>query len=383
LANKKLVEIVKRGRAVLAKWRLKNPDILLDLNDAVLNGANLRGANLRRAKLVGAKLCKADLVGANLSGAEMTRADLRGAKLIKTEFYSADVVAVDFSGADLSGAYFRKSNLSGADLSEANLTKADLIEADLSQASFRAANLTGADLSRAKLDGTNFDQAVFSGLSLGDVDLSNARSLDSINHLGPSTLGIDTFYRSQGKLSQTFLRGCGIPEGLTANIETVTGNPVEKFFCYICFVSEELMLVERLYDALQEKGVRCWMIPQPQSGGEGASKEPQREIGPRDRYLIVASRNSLRKKWLVDKLNSLLDAEEQIQKQYGKGARLLYPLNVDGYMFSGDWRFKREKLITTRVAADFTGWRRNADKFDQELELLIKVLKGEKVKRKG
>ena len=382
MASKKLVEIVQRGPKLLAKWRHQNPDIVVDLSDANLNGVNLRGANLRRAKLFGARMREADLIGANLTGADLTRTDLGNARLIKADFYTAELTATNLGSADLSGAYLRKTTMTGADLSDANLTKADFIEADLSQASFLGANLTEANLSQTILTKANFEKATFDRVVLGNVDLSGAHGLDKIEHRGPSTMGIDTFYQSHAGLSEEFLRGCGVPQGLITNVEAIAGNPSEKFFCYIYYVKEENLFVDRVYESLQNKGVRCWLIPKPVADEDGKpTKDLTREIGPRDKIVLCASRSALRSKWMNEKVDSILDIEAEFQKTLGKDSRVLYPLNLDGFMFTGDWKFKREKLVTTRVAADFTGWRRNAEKFDQELDVLIKRLQGEKVKK--
>jgi hypothetical protein len=45
-----------------------------------------------------------------------------------------------------------------------------------------------------------------------DVDLSPTKGLEVVKHLGPSTIGIDTIYRSGGKIPEVFLRGCGVPD---------------------------------------------------------------------------------------------------------------------------------------------------------------------------
>jgi uncharacterized protein YjbI with pentapeptide repeats len=77
-------------------------NVLKEIDDNSLSGADLSGADLS-----GAYLSRADLSRAYLSGADLSRADLSG----------ADLSGAYLSGADLSGAY-----LSGADLSGANLS---------------------------------------------------------------------------------------------------------------------------------------------------------------------------------------------------------------------------------------------------------------------
>ncbi|MDQ2840624.1 MAG: pentapeptide repeat-containing protein, partial [Acidobacteriota bacterium] len=89
----------------------------------------------------------------------------------------------------------------------ADLSRADLREADLSGAYLRGANLSGAYLSQ-----TNFEGAKVAFIIFADIDLSVAEGLETIQHIGPSPIGIDTIYRFGGKIPDIFLRGCGVPE---------------------------------------------------------------------------------------------------------------------------------------------------------------------------
>ena len=95
----------------------------------------------------------------------------------------------DLSGADLFRADLGEANLGGANLSGARLSRTDLIWADLA----------GADLSWA----TAFKTAFI------DVDLSQVKGLETVRHSGPSYIDTHTLNRSQGKIPEVFLRGCG------------------------------------------------------------------------------------------------------------------------------------------------------------------------------
>ena len=103
MANKKHVNILKRGVETWNQWREDNPDVKPHLIGAHLEGARLEGADLRGAFLPVAHLEGARLRGANLRGAHLTGAHLEGARL---------------EGADLRGAF-----LPGADLTDATLTE--------------------------------------------------------------------------------------------------------------------------------------------------------------------------------------------------------------------------------------------------------------------
>ena len=175
----------------------------------------------------------------------------------------ADLSGADLRGADLSGADLSGANLSGADLSGADLSGADLRGADLRGADLSGADLSGADLSRADLRGADLSGAKCGCTTFGNVDLSDVKGLESIRHDGPSTVGIDTLFRSGGKIPEAFLRGCGVPETLIVHQRALVGSldPIQFYSCFISYSSADRDFAERLHADLQQKGVRCWFAP--------------------------------------------------------------------------------------------------------------------------
>jgi len=200
MANEEHLVILKQGVEAWNKWRRENPDTKPDLMDASLVAADLIGANLSRADLIGADLSRADLIGANLSGADLSWAAVIWANLS----------GANLSGADLSGADLRRAGLRGADLRGAELTGADL----------RKAGLRGADLRGANVERAMVGRSVFA-----DVDLSEVKGLDMVKHHGPSSVGIDTIYKSKGKIPEVFLRECGVPDAMITFIASLAGKP--------------------------------------------------------------------------------------------------------------------------------------------------------------
>ena len=69
----------------------------------------------------------------------------------------------------------------------------------------------------------------------GDVDLQGAMNLHSVDHCTPSTIGIDTIYRSAGEIPEVFLRGAGAPDNFVTFIRSLTGNAVEFYSCFISY----------------------------------------------------------------------------------------------------------------------------------------------------
>jgi len=53
----------------------------------------------------------------------------------------------------------------------------------------------------------------------------------------------------------------------------------------------------------------------------------------------------------------------------------LVPLNLDGFMFSPEWANGKAQQVRSRLAADFTEWSSDEEKFRQNLEKVIQALR--------
>lgn len=104
-----------------------------------------------------------------------------------------DLSNADLHGAKLNEILLNSAYLEHADLSGANLSNANLHHANLSGAIFRGTNLTNTNLSHALLRDT----------LLAKVDLRTVKGLDTVHHLGPSTIGLDTISLSKGKIPES------------------------------------------------------------------------------------------------------------------------------------------------------------------------------------
>jgi uncharacterized protein YjbI with pentapeptide repeats len=140
------------------------------LSDAHLPNADLGDADLSGADLSNALLLNANLIVADLSGADLSNALLDNADLV------ADLSNADLSGANLIGADLSDANLFSAGLSEANLIGADLSRANLSEANLNGADLENANLSGA--DGITNAELEQQTVSLEGADMPNGQKYE-------------------------------------------------------------------------------------------------------------------------------------------------------------------------------------------------------------
>ena len=238
----------------------------------------------------------------------------------------------DLREADLSEAFLRR-----ADLSEANLRKADLSWATLRLADLSKADLFEANLSSVVLDGVDFERATVGSTLFGSVNLSSCSRLESVEHVAPSTLGVDSIIRSKGRIPVSFLRGVGLPDEWIDYIPSLVWNGMQFFSCFISYSSLDKPFAIRLHDALQYKGLRCWLDEKQLLPGHDISRELERGINLWDKFLLCASKNSLTSAWVEEEIATTLERERKLRSERGEKVLKLIPLDLDGYLFGDQW----------------------------------------------
>ena len=136
------------------------------------------------------------------------------------------------------------------ELGQANLSESELRWADLSGANLSGANLSFANVSEAYLFGANVKETSLECTIFANVDLSEVNRLESVRHFGPSTIGVDTLYKSQGKIPEAFLRGCGVPDDFITYLPSLVAKMRPMLFqsCFISYSSKENEFARRLYN---------------------------------------------------------------------------------------------------------------------------------------
>ncbi len=207
----------------------------------------------------------------------------------------------------------------------------------------------------------------------GDVDLSGVKGLDDVIHEGPSTIGIDTIFRSKGNIPEVFLRGAGVPDALITYTRSLVNQPIDYSTCFISYSSKDKAFIEQLYADLQSQGIRCWFAPQDLKIGARIRPSIDESIRRYDKLLLVLSAHSLTSPWVEQ------EVETALAKERDESRTVLFPIRLDHSVMDieGGWP---GLIRNTRHIGDFTRWKQRDD-YQNAFERLLRDLKTESKKR--
>jgi len=260
-----------------------------------------------------------------------------------------------------------QADLRGADLRKADLREAVLRYADLSYAVLSGADLSEADLSGVDLSGADWTEARCGYTVLGNIDLSQVKGLETVQHRGPSTIGIDTIYKSGGNIPEVFLRGAGVPDTFITFMKSLTSQAFDFYSCFISHSNKDKEFVERLYADLQSKGVRCWYAPEDLKIGEPFLLGIERGIRLHEKLLLVLSENSVGSNWVQHEVLSAM------AKEQGKEPWVLFPIRLDNTVMETNVLWA-SMIRDSRHIADFSQWK-DHDSYRKAFDRLLRDLK--------
>lgn len=399
MAIEEHLEIFKQGVEAWNHWRDANPALQPDLSrvnfwsletsdpylmEALWNvwlpegqSYNLKNVNFASTNLRGACLSSADLRGACFNCADLSFADLRHATVDQAQFREATLKAVK-----LAGLHAAHADLSGADLEYSDLSGADLTGADLTHSNLKSINLTGAILG-----GADLSQSLLQWSLLVDMDLSQVKGLEAVQHYGSSSIGMDTIERSQGRIPESFLQGCGLSAleieyvklaapGLEAEQVNVIVERIRQIRLYgegqpgSCFIGFDLQNEEfarQLHADLQRHGIRCWFVPVHRKFGDPLRPILDRQRRLREKLVVILSETCIENEWIGDEVEAALREETD-------GNRLVVlPVQLDDAVMQAqdDWVAHLKRV---RPIGDFRQWKDTA-RYQGAFQQLLKVLR--------
>ena len=238
------------------------------------------------------------------------------------------------------------------------------------------------NLSRARLSGLSLHEAAMRGTVFGDNDLSVVKGLETVDHRGPSTVGIDTLYRSKGQIPESFLLGCGAPDDFITYVRSLVANPIEFYSCFISYSSNDQDFADRLHADLQSKGVRCWFAPHDIKAGEKIHEQIDQAIRLHDKLLLILSFNTMKSEWVKTEIAKARKREVRDQR------RVLFPIRLvpfetlrDWECFDADTGKDSAREIREYFIPDFSNWK-NHESYQESFDRLLRDLKSQDSKPK-
>ncbi len=400
---------IERGPGESIKINLREADLCnFGLSGADFSWVNLDGANLSNAVVSGAKFIEASLIETNLTKVTAHATIYWGSNLSKACLFEAELKDSDFAFADLSEARLKKASMVQSNLFNTNLSFADLSGADLSIALLTGtvldkALLNGAKVIRSVLNGTKLDQAncermLFAQTSICNVDLRRAKGLNTCLHAIHSSIGTDTLRKSRGNIPLEFLRGCGLQdweiehaklyrEDLSENqiteinykiIELRGAKPLRFFSTFISHSTTDKEFANKLYEDLQNKGIRCWYAPEDMKGGKKLHEQIFTAINLHEKLLLILSEASMKSEWVITEIRRTRKEEKKT------GERKLFPISLVPFEEVRKWEcFDAETgkdlaiEIREYFIPDFTNWETDKEKYQKAFDRMVRDLRAE------
>lgn len=393
MANPEHVERLKAGVKEWNKWYATN-DIKAELAEFYVFGDHYDGVDLSSANLAGCHLKvagfeKSFLRGSNFSGSSIFRSNFSHSCLIQSDFSDAEIFQSLLPCGEFQSSNFQRSRhwenfyheaqLESSDWSGAVVRDNQFVGANLREADFAGAILVGCNFRDSELHGVHFEDTVIT-----DCNFSNSAGLDSIRFSGPCLIDYHTIATNR-ILPLSFFRGCGLSDTFIEYIPSIFSQGMEFYSAFISYSALDKKFARRLHDALQGRGVRCWLDEHEILPGDKIQARIDEGIRVWDKVLLCCSENSLGEGsswWVEQEVERAFKKERDLRKQRGTDVCSLIPLNLDGFLFSDQCTHYFTADVQQRNAPDFHGWDKDNDLFEEQLEKVVKALRADKGARR-
>ena len=254
-------------------------------------------------------------------------------------------------------------DLSGVNLRGANLEGFNLVGTDLRGSDLTGANLRGVDVSGAIVGGTTFQ----------NVDLSSVTGLEDVTHSGQSAVSLSTYYRSHGKIPESFLRGCRVPDEYISYMRSHVVNPddvpVDVCTCFISYSNKDAAFAVLVHAELKKRALNPWLDLEDLKIGDRFQERIEESIVHCTKLLVVLSTDSVNSRWVEREVQAAFEKERR------QSTTVLLPVRLDDAVMESPQAWAAE-IRRTRHIGDFREWK-NRDSFQKSLDRLIRDLKAQ------
>jgi hypothetical protein len=192
----------------------------------------------------------------------------------------------------------------------------------------------------------------------------------SLEHRGPSSVGLDTVLVSGGDIPEVFLRGCGLPDPVIAYIVSLSNSerPIQLYSCFISHSSHDHEFCQRLHNDLQAADVRCWFAPEDLKIGDKFRDEIESAIRVHDKLLLVLSEHSVQSEWVATEVEGAFEREQR-----DRGRLVLFPVRLDDSVMETSQAWAAD-IRRRRHIGDFSAWK-DHDAYQKAFQRLLRDLR--------
>jgi hypothetical protein len=130
-----------------------------------------------------------------------------------------------------------------------------------------------------------------------------------------------------------------------------TDPAVQFYHCFISHAGQDHKFVDRLYEDLQNNGVRCWAASKDMKMGDRIRDTIDQQIRLQEKLRVGLSSASIASPWVDDEVEAALEKERASPER----RTVLVPIKIDDAVEETNRAWART-IKRTRHIGDFTRW---------------------------
>ena len=152
--------------------------------------------------------------------------------------------------------------------------------------------------------------------------------------------------------------------------DTSVAQRIGFYSCFISYSHSDTEFACSLHEALRRHGIRCWLDEHELKPGDRILNVVNDAIRLHDKILLCCSEASLGSWWVKDEIRKAQERERKEDRD------IIIPLMVDRYLLDG-WEDGLAADLRSRLAADFTGWEHDSEKFEEQFDRVVRALRAD------
>jgi TIR domain/Predicted nucleotide-binding protein containing TIR-like domain len=125
---------------------------------------------------------------------------------------------------------------------------------------------------------------------------------------------------------------------------------MEQYSCFISYSAQDRAFAQRIYNDLQEVGIRCWLDSKDLKIGDNIEVHVSRAIQLTDKVLLILSEASVNSAWVGHEIAVALRKESEMNQT------ILFPIRIDDAAMMTSPDQQSALLVRLKHIGDFTDW---------------------------